>query len=576
MSLKKNSSKKQKILFIGILFLILLFGVGLRFFRIDNLRLTQDEMSIGYNAFSIAETGKDEWGRSYPLAFQAFGDWKLPAYIYAAVPFIKFFGFNELSVKAPSILAGSALIVVLYLLVKKISKNPWYGLLAALFTAVSPWSLQLSRMALESNLALFFFTTGLFFFLQAVEKKRRFLLFSLLSGIFFGLSLYSYIAYRLYIISFLFASWLLTFIWKKPKKILLLSSISLFLTIVPLLPQFFNQAGTARFQQIGIFSDQGIVSQVNERRSSCYLIEKKFLPKICTFFFHKPQALLNNFSINYFSFLSPTFLFLKGDTNKYLNDPGFAEFNWLLLPFYAFGLYSLLKNKDFVKQLVFIGFLLAPIPSALVGEPQIVRGSMLLPFVIVLCTLGVQEFFLLKIPRHIRTCIAVIISGLFAFFSGVYLLHALIIYPQQNAIDFFPISKEATLSILDKKGNYDTVYVNSSFSDAHILLAFYGKFDPSWYQTEIIRPQSDSLGFQHPTQIGKFIFGEEKGLSFLCHPELRLGKMLYVSNGGESLPATETFKNFSQVHTEVQLLDIEVVDKTLSQESRELYCQTGM
>lgn len=503
----------------------------------------------------------------------------MPAYIYATVPFIKIFGLSEFSVKAPSIFAGSGLIVVMYFLVKRLSKNSWYGLLSALLVAVSPWSLQLSRMALESNLALFFFTTGLLFFLQAIEQKKRAQPLALLSGVFFALSLYSYIAFRFYVISFLFASWLLALIWKKPKKILFLSSIAFFFTLTPLLPQLFNPAGTARFQQIGIFSDPGVVAQVNERRSSCYLIEKNLLPKICTFFFHKPQVLLHNFFVNYFSFLSPTFLFLKGDTNKYLNDPGFSEFHWVLLPFYAFGFYGLLKKKNFIKQLIFIGFLLTPIPSALVGEPQIVRGSMLLPFVIILCTFGIQEFFLLKIPQvsglptsSAKTLLTVVISGLFFFYSGVYLLHALIIYPQQNAVDFFPISKEATLVILNQKENYDTIYVNNTFSDAHILLAFYGKFDPHWYQTAIVRPQSDDLGFQHPTQIGKFIFGNERGLNFLCNPELRLGRMLYVTNGGEDLPATETFKNFSQVHTEVQFLDIDVADKTLSPESRKLYC----
>jgi hypothetical protein len=74
MHFQKFSLKKQKFFFGCMLFLIFLLGIFLRVFQIDTLRLTQDEMSIGYNAFSIAETGKDEWGRAYPLAFQAFGD----------------------------------------------------------------------------------------------------------------------------------------------------------------------------------------------------------------------------------------------------------------------------------------------------------------------------------------------------------------------------------------------------------------------------------------------------------------------------------------------------------------------
>src|SRR4030043_1321992 len=92
-----------------ILFLIILFALILRLFKIDSYppSLTWDETSLGYNAYSILTSGYDEHGEFLPLArFIAFGDYKPPGYIYAAVPSVILFGLKEFSVRLPSALAG--------------------------------------------------------------------------------------------------------------------------------------------------------------------------------------------------------------------------------------------------------------------------------------------------------------------------------------------------------------------------------------------------------------------------------------------------------------------------------------
>ncbi len=54
-----------------VLTLVLIVSISL-FFRIvnlDKLVLVHDEMSIAYNAFSILNTGQDEWGEKFPLVY---------------------------------------------------------------------------------------------------------------------------------------------------------------------------------------------------------------------------------------------------------------------------------------------------------------------------------------------------------------------------------------------------------------------------------------------------------------------------------------------------------------------------
>ena len=57
-----------------------------------------DESSFAWNAWSLVTTGADEHGRTWPLFFESFGDWKTAPYIYllAAV----------FAVTGPSILAA--------------------------------------------------------------------------------------------------------------------------------------------------------------------------------------------------------------------------------------------------------------------------------------------------------------------------------------------------------------------------------------------------------------------------------------------------------------------------------------
>ena len=96
-----------------------------------------DEASIGYNAYSILKTGKDEHGMLLPLYFKAFGEYKNPVYIYSVIPFINIFGLNEFAVRLTSALFGTLTVIFTYFLAKELFHKR-VGLWAALFLAISP------------------------------------------------------------------------------------------------------------------------------------------------------------------------------------------------------------------------------------------------------------------------------------------------------------------------------------------------------------------------------------------------------------------------------------------------------
>src|SRR3989344_4994980 len=106
-----------------LLILIILLAFFLRFYKIDNIppALYWDEASLGYNAYSILKTARDEHGQLRPATnFAAFGDYKPPGYIYLTVPSIAIFGVNEFAIRFPSAFFGVLTVIVTYFLAKKL------------------------------------------------------------------------------------------------------------------------------------------------------------------------------------------------------------------------------------------------------------------------------------------------------------------------------------------------------------------------------------------------------------------------------------------------------------------------
>src|SRR3990167_1137617 len=172
-----------------LLFLILLLASFLRFWRLDSFpALNADEAAIGYNAYSLVETGKDEHGNAWPIHFQSFNDYKPGLYFYLVLPFVKVLGLSELAVRIPGALFGVATVLVVYFLCrelfpdKKLEIGNWkleIGEFAALFLAISPWHIHFSRGGWEVNVATFFISLGLLLYLKGLKNPNYYVLSAL-------------------------------------------------------------------------------------------------------------------------------------------------------------------------------------------------------------------------------------------------------------------------------------------------------------------------------------------------------------------------------------------------------------
>ena len=305
-----------------LLVIIIAISAFLRIINITNVPpgLYQDESAIGYNAYSILQTGKDEYGNSYPLYFKSFGDYKLPVYIYLTALSEKVFGLNEFAVRFPSILAGILAVLLIFLLVRYLSKNTTLALVTATVLALNPVHIFFSRAGFEVNVALTLALAGIYLFIFGVTEKRfSFIIFSILS---FGLCLYSYNETRL--IAPLFLIGLIILYWKKFKEFSLLYQGITFtvflLTLIPFLLGFFSVSGVFSAKSTLITSTD-ILAKGLEFRS--YLV---FLPHIYTALFYNQYIfMLFQYLQNIASLLSGSFFFVSGTTelNQGIGNVGF-------------------------------------------------------------------------------------------------------------------------------------------------------------------------------------------------------------------------------------------------------------
>lgn len=448
--------KKSIIIFLTLIFALAIF---LRLFKISSnpAGLYWDEVSIGYNAYSILKTGQDEYGKFLPLSFKAFGEYKLPTYIYAASFSTFLFGPSELAVRLPSALAGILTVLVLYFLVLELFKSHRLAILSSLFLAISPWHLQFSRAAFEANLALFFLVLATLLFLKC-QKRPLLLLPSLLL---FSLTLYTYSTARLS--TPLFVLVLLTIwgknLWSMTK---IRKSLSFFLLILlgAYLSLFLSSHLMTRFTVINVFEGYE--------------------------FTQWPIIFLKSY-LSYFSF---DFLFFQGDQIARHGVEKLGNLYFFEIPFVLIGFWQLIKNENKkAKVLIFSWLIIAPLAASLTEpSPHSLRSlNMVVPLVIISAFGFLQIVSWVKIYFNgvfLRNFIYAIMAATIAYFFLGYLHLYYVHYPKTSSLAWQDGNKEMVDEVLKRQNSYEKILVSDFLKQTYIYFLFYGQIDPNFYQEQ--------------------------------------------------------------------------------------------
>ncbi|MFZ3069208.1 MAG: glycosyltransferase family 39 protein [Microgenomates group bacterium] len=472
---------KKSLILLGLIFIT---GLFLRIVVLGSTPsgFTPDEASQGYAAYSLLQTGKDEWGIPWPLtSFRAFADYRAPLQTYLMIPSVAVFGLNEFAVRLPSAIFGSLAILLLYFLAKALfPKQPKVALFASLFLAISPWHLQFSRMALEANYSSFFLTGGLLFFILGLTKPRLFIL----SAILFGLDLYSYLAAKIFVPLFILG---LLLVYRDSFQKIAIKYLCLFLGLLalfgaPLYLDSFFGPGNVRGKDLIItnFSKENI----NEIGTIQYLSPlNKINPQISRLFTNKLTFTITHFYQNYLSYLSPAFWFAEsGWETTYAIIPGRGLLYFWMIPLLFYGIYFLIKRKDKTSLIFLLWLLLGIIPAAITKEgyrPN--RAGSLMTLFELVSAFGFVE--LLQNFRFLNRALGKIIIGFivlisFAFYLNDYFIVWKIKYPDAMSYGY----RELVAKVNQYQKDYNKVVIDRG-SQSQVFFAFYSKMNPAEYQT---------------------------------------------------------------------------------------------
>lgn len=428
-----------------------------------------DEASIGYNAYSIAQTGKDEWGDTLPLHFRAFGEFKLPVYVYATAPFIKIFGLNAFSVRFPAVLFSLGTVILIFFLAKKISGRWEVGIFSSFFISISPWFFIFSRTGYEVSAGLMFYLLGVLFLLNKLNGK-----IFMISIVSFILSIYSYNSFRIIspITFLILLVYKITEIRTLRKRDLLYIGFSIVLviiSIIPILRLYIYDNGLSRFQAVSTTS--------------------------------------GTFIRNYFSHFSPDFL-LGGDKNLRSQLMGLGQIYTPEAILFLIGVLYTVSSKYKYRLLPLLLLMISPIPAAITKEsPHALRTIVAIPFISILSATGAIALGVWTKKAKIVNLVVVFLS--IVFFAN-YFLNFLNIYPNEASKDWQYGYRRIFTDYKKEFSNYDRIIISDGYAQPYIFALFYQIIDPNKFRSTATRASVDQWGFSTVTSFDKFIFTKVK------------------------------------------------------------------
>lgn len=486
------------------LFLIILLAFFLRFNQITQIppSLNWDELSIGYNAFSVLKTGKDEWGQNFPVHFKAYGEYKLPLQIYFSIPGIYFFGLNELGIRITPVIYGTLTVLVLFFLGKELFGRYLVGLFAAFLLAISPWHIQLTRASFESSLATFFATLGIWLLVKGFKKQK----WLILSMIPFALSVFTYNSARIFTPLFLFA---VLIIYRKKfleyKKVVIIAILVFIALLIPLAPYLVSGERSARYKLVSITDDPGLIPRINENRGNSNL--PKPLPRLVH---NKITYISFYFTRNYLSHFSPQFLFISGAPHKQHHVQNIGQLYYFQAPFLLLGLYVLFKLRNPFKGLLLSWVFLAFIPVSVTGDsiPHALRTLIAVPFYQLVSGLGL--IFVLRWFKNFSKVwkIAAALIMVIVVLVGLkdYLYQYYKVYPVNYSRDWQYGYKQVVDYIGKNQEKYDQIIFTRHYGEPHMFTLFYLNYDPEKYQNSPNLIRYETFDWVWVLKFDKFYF----------------------------------------------------------------------
>lgn len=443
-----------------LIFLVSLFTLTFKLGLIPN-GIYVDEGVSGYNAYSILKTGKDEYGKDFPIAFRFFGSYSPPLYVYLTVIPVYLTGLNEFSIRIVSAVAASLMIFVVYLFLKTggLLKNKIIPFLLLLFI-ITPWNFFYGRAGYELYLGFFLFSLGVLLCWLSLRMGHLLLLGLII------LSIATYASHPQIYSAPLFVLGFLTLFYKKINRRFLI--LGLFISLLIQIPHIIILNTKAFINKSDLFYLDEIL-----RNTQNFPV-----PQILSI----PVSFIYSFFSRIVTYFSPESLFFFADPDPQRSIPELSVFyNWMVVPFLT-GLFIWLKNiKGNFEKLLLLIVIVSVIPPSLTRDPFSTQRALnlLLPFFILIC-LGLSRIYdFIKFKMFAVIYMVVFGISLILLWRSYFVL-----LPAERAISWGYGYKQLA-EFISKNPETEFVIDQSRLKPSYIELAFFQKTDPRIIQSAV-------------------------------------------------------------------------------------------
>lgn len=523
--MKLKSIKKYWLLIV-----IIVLAAALRLFQLGEVPTgpNWDEAALGYNAYSVLTTGKDEYGTQFPLSLRSYNDYKPPLYMYLTIPSVKLFGLSLWSVRLPAVVVGILAVIGTYFMTreilsfsKKYATVRYLPYLAAFLLALSPWHLQFSRMAFEAGIGVGLTIWAATCFFMGLRKQR----YLSASAFLFALTLYAYHSYRIFtplLVLLLGAIFFKTLLkdWKK----LIVPIVVGVITLMPLIPVLTDSTTLTRLRGTSALADQ---TKLLERSVVKLATDRENNDIIGQLFDNRRVVFVQTLVSGYLSHYSLNWLFVTGDNARH-HAPGMGLMYVFELPLLLMGIYALAKHGKKAALIVFGWILISPIAASPTTElPHAIRSMVVLPSLQILVAVGIwQGLQIVQIfPKLIARGIVVLFLGA-AMMNGLYYLNMYYIHQNHEFSKYWQYGYEQAVDYVKEHYNeYEKIVVSTKLEQPHMFFLFFLKYDPRLY---LAQGGTSSGGFSELNHFDKYEFRP------IQWDQERLdGKTLYIGSPSE-------------------------------------------
>ncbi len=530
------------------LFAVLILAGVLRLWNLGGVppSTSMDEASIGYNAYSVARTGVDEFGQFPFISQRGYDDWRRSSYLFLVAPFVSIFGLQSFAIRLPAVVLGVLTVWATYSIVMALwrknndTRAHAIAMVAAVLLATSPWHIYLSRIGHETNAYLSASIFGLLFFLQGETQRLRYLA----SMSFFTLAIVSYYAGQVFIpllgmgLVFLYRQTLgAALVMDKQFRMLFIGVAVVCLWIAGMT---FSPSAIVRFGGTSTFKPEAHWQEYTKRmeRWRQAVENGDMVGRILNSSHLFPMQV---FVEAYTSHYSPRWLFVNANAEPF-KAPGTGLLYFWQFPFVLLGMIIVLFGKSLDsrrKTLIYLWFFLSALPGGIAtGAPHAMRTYPSLFTWELFSAVGIV--FALTHVKRARIYAMILMCIVSGVGIGTFLTNYFIRFPREQSASFHYAFSRAMPYVLSQEDAYKKIVFSNerNLYQSYMVFLYYSNYDPAVYLSQ---GGTRSGGYAETHAFGKYEFRP------LVKNEILEPDTLYIVNSDDLPSGTREIASFSNL-----------------------------